>query len=226
MRKIFTGWRLILAISVFVIILAYAAVPTVQANHSEPGSSQDPLVSKSYVDNYFRSHIRELQERIENLNRQIAALEARIGVLEGNPKPSPQPSVPSLTPPPAAEGEIKLVVGHQTARLGGTTQKLQAAPYLSSGNTTMVPFRFIGEALGAEVNFDSDAKTVSYTTPNHSVILKIGSQRGTIDGRAVDFSAPAVLVNNITMVPVRVISEGLGARVAWDQPTGTITIRP
>ncbi|AWB44942.1 N-acetylmuramoyl-L-alanine amidase [Paenibacillus sp. CAA11] len=58
---------------------------------------------------------------------------------------------------------LKLIVGSKTAQVNGKEVKMLAAPMLSgssSTKTTFVPLRFIGEQTGADVKWDSDAKTV------------------------------------------------------------------
>ncbi len=44
------------------------------------------------------------------------------------------------------------------------------------------------------------------------------------DGVPLQTDVPAFLANNCTMVPIRVISEKLGATVGWEQETQTVTI--
>jgi hypothetical protein len=206
-RSSLRNWKIALPLVLLMAAGIYFTGRSVQAGGPEPGSSQDPLVTKSYVDNYINSRVRELQGQLDNINRQIAELEARVTALEQRPV-------------------IKLTIGSKTAYVGGTAKQLSVAPYQTGNGTSMVPFRFIGEALGAKVDYNAATQTVSYTTAAHSVILKIGTLSGTFDGRKVDIPAPATLINGTTMVPVRVISQGLGARVDWDQATMTITIRP
>ncbi|CEP68452.1 Copper amine oxidase-like, N-terminal [Moorella glycerini] len=201
------NWKILLPLALIIAAGIYFAGRSVQAGGPEPGSNQDPLVTKSYVDNYIDSRTRELQGQLDNINKQIAELEARITALEQRPV-------------------IKLTIGSKTAYVGSTAKQLPVAPYQTGNGTSMVPFRFIGEALGAKVDYNEATQTVSYTTATHSVILKIGTTTGTFDGRKDNLPAPATLVNGTTMVPVRVISQGLGARVDWDQATLTITIRP
>ncbi|QGP91747.1 hypothetical protein MGLY_10890 [Neomoorella glycerini] len=201
------NWKIFLPLALLMAAGIYFAGRSVQAGGPEPGSSQDPLVTKSYVDNYIDSRARELQGQLDNINKQIADLEARIASLEQRPV-------------------IKLTIGSRTAYVGGSAKQLPVAPYQTGNGTSMVPFRFIGEALGAKVDYNEAAQTVSYTTAAHSVVLKIGTTTGTFDGRKSDLPAPVAMVNGTTMVPVRVISQGLGARVDWDQATLTITIRP
>jgi len=212
-------WKVNLIAALFISLAIYFTVQAVQAAGVDPGSSQDPLVTKSYVDNYIDNRVRELQAQLDGINRQINVLEAKIAGLEQEQKPAPGRA-------PSSGAPIRLIIGNRLAWIGDSSRELPVAPYQTPGGTSMVPFRFIGEALGAQVDYDSASRTVSYTTQDHSVILKIGSTTGTIDGRQKSFPAPAALVENTTMVPVRVISEGLGADVSWDQVTWTITITP
>ena len=46
----------------------------------------------------------------------------------------------------------------------------------------------------------------------------------TIDGQAKTFDVMPVLINDRTMVPVRVISESFGCNVEWDQENLTVKI--
>lgn len=64
-------------------------------------------------------------------------------------------------------------------------------------------------------------KKVTITQPAKTIALKVGSPLATVDGEQVDLDAPPVLVPpGRVMVPVRFISEQLGAKVYWvgDQP--------
>lgn len=47
----------------------------------------------------------------------------------------------------------------------------------------------------------------------------------TIDGIKLNFDVPPVIRNGRTLVPLRIIFESLGAAVAWDSQTGTVTGR-
>jgi hypothetical protein len=54
---------------------------------------------------------------------------------------------------------IKLTIGNQTAYVNGSPVKLSSKPQLVNGNT-MVPLRFVSEALGGSVTWDQANKTV------------------------------------------------------------------
>jgi N-acetylmuramoyl-L-alanine amidase len=59
----------------------------------------------------------------------------------------------------AAANVIELGIGKNVAIVGGERKQLDAAPIIV-GDRTMVPLRFIGEALGAEVHWDGSTRTV------------------------------------------------------------------
>lgn len=60
------------------------------------------------------------------------------------------------------DGEIRLGIGQSKALIRNEEYKLDAPPVII-GNRTMVPLRFIGEALGADVYWDGSTRTVTVT---------------------------------------------------------------
>jgi hypothetical protein len=54
--------------------------------------------------------------------------------------------------------------------------------------------------------------------------LKIGENKAVINGKTVTFDTRAEFKNGRTMVPLRFVSEVLGAKVTWDQNTKTVDI--
>ena len=89
---------------------------------------------------------------------------------------------------------------------------------------TMVPMRKIFEALGADIDWNEVTSTVTGTKDDKKVKIKIGAEKATINGAIVTLDQPAVIQNDRTLVPVRVISEGLGAVVQWDEETKSVLI--
>ncbi|ERI07523.1 N-acetylmuramoyl-L-alanine amidase family protein [Aneurinibacillus aneurinilyticus] len=55
--------------------------------------------------------------------------------------------------------KIELTIGSKTARVNGTQKKLDVAPVII-GNRTFLPFRAIGELLGAEVDWENKTRSV------------------------------------------------------------------
>lgn len=54
--------------------------------------------------------------------------------------------------------------------------------------------------------------------------MQIGNKTMDVDGRKVTLDQEPIIKNSRTLVPLRAITESLGAKVEWDEPTKTITI--
>lgn len=89
---------------------------------------------------------------------------------------------------------------------------------------TMVPVRFITEALGADVQWQPETSQVRITLDNQEILLTIGSKTVYVNGVATETDSPAVILDSRTFVPLRFISETLGAKVDWDGETRQITV--
>jgi hypothetical protein len=91
----------------------------------------------------------------------------------------------------------------------------------------MVPIRFISEAFGAEVQWDSETRTVRiyFERTFTRVTLQINNTIARINDKIVTLDAPPTIINGRTMVPIRFISEAFGATVDWDNATRTVTIK-
>lgn len=96
------------------------------------------------------------------------------------------------------------------------------APIATKGRV-MLPMRAIFEALHASVDWNVKNRTVTGVKYGTTVILKIGSKQATINGRSVALDVPAQMVKGRTMVPVRFVSEALGAGVVWQSNNVYIT---
>ncbi|AEF95032.1 copper amine oxidase-like domain-containing protein [Desulfotomaculum nigrificans CO-1-SRB] len=93
-------------------------------------------------------------------------------------------------------------------------------PFIQDART-YVPLRFVSEALGGDVDWDGKAATVKRKGKN--IVMNIGSTHPTVDGKSVTIDAAAQLVNERTMVPLRFVSEALGAKVEWQPGRVDIT---
>ena len=111
-----------------------------------------------------------------------------------------------------------------TVVVNGQPLVLEAAPLLEEDHT-LVPLRAIFEALSASVDWDDSTQTVTATTTSDQLKLTIGSSTAYKNGSPLTLAVPARIVGDgYTMVPLRFISEALGASVEWDAATQTATI--
>jgi hypothetical protein len=92
------------------------------------------------------------------------------------------------------------------------------------GGRLLVPLRGIFEALSADVLYDAGTRSIKATKGSTVVQLQLGSRTALIDGRTVYLDVPADTVGGRTMVPLRFVSEALGADVKWEGATKTVVI--
>ncbi|MFJ7730621.1 stalk domain-containing protein [Lysinibacillus sp. NPDC097231] len=82
---------------------------------------------------------------------------------------------------------------------------------------TLLPLRSIFESLGATVNWNTKTKVVVAEKGTTKIELPLNSKKVKVNGVTKTLDVPAKLIGNKTMVPVRFVSESLGAEVSWDK---------
>jgi hypothetical protein len=98
-------------------------------------------------------------------------------------------------------------------------------PFIDSvSGRTMIPLRFVAEKMGAEVSWDPVKNSAVIEKNGTTIIMEVDSTTPFINGVKVNLDAPAKLVNDRVMVPVRFISEAMGARVEWDGNSNSVKV--
>jgi len=123
---------------------------------------------------------------------------------------------------------IQLQIGKQQALVNDKPEEMLLAPFIEAGRT-LLPFRFIGESLGASVGFTLDPQTrlvftVSYRLEDDFIVLAIGNTLAEVNGLPVSLDVAPKIINGTTVVPLRFIAENLGCQVEWEATKQLITI--
>ena len=119
--------------------------------------------------------------------------------------------------------KIVLTIGSTEATVFGTKKTNDVAPIIIN-DRTMLPARFVAEALGAKVEWNDDTKTVAIFKDMKKIEIVIGDANAYINGQPVALDAPALIQNSRTYMPVRFIAETLGAKVTWNEVTRQVVI--
>jgi len=117
---------------------------------------------------------------------------------------------------------IELAAGSQFYKVNGETKVMDVAPFINSDGRTMVPVRFIAEAMGLKVKWDGEKRQVLISGENKEIVLTIDSNIAMVDGTPVKMDTKAVIVNSRTFVPLRFVAEAFGFQVEWIPP---VTVR-
>lgn len=104
---------------------------------------------------------------------------------------------------------------HIQVLINGQTQSYEQ-PAVNKNGRVLVPLRAIFESLGAKVEWNNSTQTVTATKGDITIVLTIGAKVAYVNGNPIDLDVPAQLINEKTMVPIRFVSEALGAEVKWD----------
>ncbi len=88
----------------------------------------------------------------------------------------------------------------------------------------LVPLRGVFEQMGANVSWDPYSQTVSARKEGTRVRLRIGDHTAMVNGSPVTIDVPPMIIDGSTMVPIRFVSEALGAQVGWYEAQQLVTI--
>jgi len=122
-----------------------------------------------------------------------------------------------------SDSTITLVIGDETANVYGNEVENDVAPKIVNGRT-MLPIRFVAEALGATVLWDEAARAVSIRLGEKNIQLIVGEAKAIVDGNEVALDVASFIENDRTYLPLRFVAENLGAVVEWEEATQTVTI--
>lgn len=85
------------------------------------------------------------------------------------------------------------------------------------GGRLLVPLRGIFEALGAQVSWNAPAKTITAQKGGSQISMQVNNAQAYVNGKVIGLDQAPTIKNGRTLVPLRFISEALGADVAWNQ---------
>lgn len=127
-----------------------------------------------------------------------------------------------IAAPAMAQKEVSIIVD-------GRKIETDVAPYIENGRT-MVPVRFVTEALGGTAGYYEDGDfplpVIVVTHPDQPLALTMfeGKHIALISQGAYRTDVPPVIKNGRTMIPVRFITDYLGYDIYWEEDTWTIYI--
>lgn len=89
-------------------------------------------------------------------------------------------------------------------------------------DTTYVPLRIVGEALGATVTYDSIEKSVILTKDNQGLQVRVGEIEAVLNGEKFSLTRPMILHTNeenlqLTYIPLRTIFETFDGVVDYNK---------
>lgn len=108
--------------------------------------------------------------------------------------------------------------------VNGVPVNFQAAQPQTMNGRVLVPLRGVFEQMGAGVDWDPATQTVTANGGGKHIQLQIGSLDATVNDRVVSMDVAPQIVTGSTMVPLRFLSESLGASVDWQPRNSLVAI--
>lgn len=118
--------------------------------------------------------------------------------------------------------EVKVKPNDGTASVNGLEVAIEK-PYQSQG-TTMIPLSLLTSSFGATLQYEAETQMIELAYNGKTVKLKTGSKEVWINGKAVTLAAAPELKNGKTMVPLTLLTQGMGLQLVIDAKTGGVSI--
>ncbi|WP_311561744.1 copper amine oxidase N-terminal domain-containing protein, partial [Peptoniphilus duerdenii] len=126
----------------------------------------------------------------------------------------------------------KLVIGSKTlvVTVNGVQKEvaMDVEPFISN-NRTMLPIRFVAEALGFKVEWDDPTRTVILTDKDTVVKIPVDTNQIIVNGTVFESDVKPILKSNRTMLPIANIARALGLvdgkDIIWDGTTKEVIIK-
>jgi hypothetical protein len=135
------------------------------------------------------------------------------------------------SPPPAdfgspPSGQIPILYNdHHVYSKPDVLKQGRVLAALVKGGTLLIPLRSMFEQMGATVSWDAGSKTATVSKPGAEVKVTVGKPEVVINGESRPLDVPPMIYQGVVLVPVRVISEGMGAYVQWVPDRHIVVVR-
>jgi hypothetical protein len=137
---------------------------------------------------------------------------------------SDQAPPPDFGSPPSGQIPILYNDHHVYSKPDVLKQSRVLAALVRHG-TILIPLRSMFEQMGATVSYDPATRTVDVSKAGADVKVTVGRPEVVINGETRPLDVPPILYHGTVLVPVRVISEGMGAYVLWVPDRHIVVVR-
>ena len=110
---------------------------------------------------------------------------------------------------------VKFKVGEEKYTIDETDYKMDGKTYVKTPGYTMVPVRYVAEALGAKNMIFANGK-VSFDYENTKVQLTVGSQNVIVNGNIEIMEVPLEVVDHRIYAPIGEVAKLLKVDKQWD----------
>lgn len=118
---------------------------------------------------------------------------------------------------------ISMFVNKKEYSLNGTPMQMDVAPFIKDSRT-LIPLRFVAEAIGGNVDWNSELREVTIAYNGMTLQLPVGKKTMVVNGQPKEMDTAALVKNDRTFVPIRFVAEALGLSIGYDDKTREVTL--
>ncbi len=117
---------------------------------------------------------------------------------------------------PTVASNVKIMVD-------GKMMRPPTPPLMMNGHV-LLPMRSVFEQLGANVNWNASRHEVMATKGDRRMMLRVGDRNAEVNGKMMALDSAPMMYRNNVYVPLRAVSEALGANVAYNSSRREVAI--
>jgi Copper amine oxidase N-terminal domain len=136
-----------------------------------------------------------------------------------------EPTRPATFPTPSPRQIPILFNDHNVYAKPNELKQGRVLAALLLNGTILVPLRSMFEQMGAIVDYDPDSKTVDVSKAIADLKVTVGKPEVLINGETRPLDVPPEIYQGHVFVPIRVISEAMGAYVQWVPDRHIVVVR-
>jgi hypothetical protein len=111
-----------------------------------------------------------------------------------------------------------------TVTINNTPVNFADQPPTVVDGRTLVPVRGVFEALGFDVGWNEQARQVTLSRANDTIVITLDSATFTTNSASHTLDVPAQSIGGRTMLPIRAVLESVGYNLGWNEATRTVII--
>ncbi|AWB46247.1 copper amine oxidase [Paenibacillus sp. CAA11] len=119
---------------------------------------------------------------------------------------------------------VQMVVGQKSVTVNGQKRAVEVAPVVRN-ETTYVPIRYVLDYFGGQTGWSAADQRIMALRGSVLLELTVGSKDYVYNGKRKTAEVTPLILQNRTLVPLRLVSEQLGISVKWEQKTKAITLQ-
>jgi len=123
----------------------------------------------------------------------------------------------------AGTGLLATAQAATTVQVNGQALRTSVPPVQMNGRT-LVPMRDIFQALGATVQWHQANQDITATRGGTNIWLQLGNRVAMVNGQRRTLDQAPLIYRGSTLVPLRFVSEALGANVNWNNQLQMVSI--